>query len=168
MGVLTHSRASALAHSVLQEAEKDGGKPVAVVVMGLDRKVLRLDCMDGVKPASSKIVLAKAETALEWERDTIDFGDWEQRDLAAAAAAYPGFMNWGGGIVLYIGDEIVGAMAVSGRTERQDHDLAFLTALRHGFRPEGLSVGRVAVAGLASETTRDIVSDEPDYYPGLR
>lgn len=112
---------------LIEEAESDGLKPVAVCVMNIKTDVVRSSLMDGVKSASAVNAHNKAWTALFFERDTIEFfQSWTQGEIDAAAACFGKFFPLGGGVLLRdpVGDGIVGAVGISNRTPKQDHDLA--------------------------------------------
>ena len=88
----------------------------------------------GVKPASIQIAYSKAITALRNRCATLDFlwnkedggKGWSQMDVLNAQAANPLFIAWAGGIPLIVPSGVVaGAIAVSGGSEAQDHELVF-------------------------------------------
>lgn len=88
------------------------------------------------KPASVDVAAAKAITALRNRVATIDFlrpkdaggRGWTAQDVANAQAAHAQFIAWGGGVPIMVDGQCVGAIAVSGGTEQQDHDLCVLAA----------------------------------------
>lgn len=101
-------------------------EPISICVMGADQVTV---CAVRMYHACSSTVAhaeGKARTALAFKRDTRDFAkDWSPEDLANARSAMPGFISWGGGVLIYNAEgAIAGAVAVSGLTEEDDHKLA--------------------------------------------
>lgn len=149
MRTLDYQRAAALAEAVLATAKIDGGEPVTVAVVGLDRGILRLDRQDGAEARTANRAISEGGTAVEWGRDTYSFADdWRQRGQSVGTAESPAFSFWGGGVVLHVDGEVVGALGVAGRGEQKSHELALAVATKLGYRPGTAvrAVGRFAVA----------------------
>lgn len=97
----------------------DGGHPVHLVRM------------DGAQIGSIEVAMAKARTALAFKRPS---KAWEQALAGGrrAVLGLPGVTPVEGGLPLLVGDEIVGAIGVSGVTSEQDGLIAQAGARRLG------------------------------------
>jgi uncharacterized protein GlcG (DUF336 family) len=129
-----------LQQHLLDTANGDGLKPVAICIVDTTGAQLTAVTMDGTKAPSIQTAHDKAVTAVMFERDTIEFcnrndgemwvpaGDlgWSSLDIAAAAKVNAVFVPWGGGALIRSPHDgsILGAVGVSNRTEEEDHDLA--------------------------------------------
>ncbi len=129
-----------LQQHLLDTANGDGLKPVAICIVDATGAQLTAVTMDGTKVPSIQTAHDKAVTAVMFERDTIEFchrhcgdmwvpsGDlgWSSVDIAAASKINDIFVPWGGGALIRSphDDSILGAVGVSNRTEEEDHDLA--------------------------------------------
>jgi uncharacterized protein GlcG (DUF336 family) len=135
---------------LLYAAENDGLKPVAICIVDIERRVLTSVAMDGTKKPSIDTARDKAITALDFERDTVEFrhvrgmgnrwvpadevasGEeklgWSEVDIMAAIKVNNVFVPWAGGVLIRSphDNSILGAVGVSNRKELEDHDLAFL------------------------------------------
>lgn len=122
----TSSALRVMQHIMNLAASNQPAKAVAICVMGIDKVVICSVRMDGACGSTVAHAEAKARTALAFERDTREFAQsWTPEDLANARTTMPGFVSWGGGVLLYGADGyIVGAVAVSGLSEEADHRLA--------------------------------------------
>jgi uncharacterized protein GlcG (DUF336 family) len=133
---------------VFTKAAEDGGKPVAIIVVDAHANPVWGISMPGTKAPSWDNALAKARTAVKFERDTVEFrfwrlhqdgGDpagewhlnlgtdgWSEHDLAQARHLNSDFCAWAGGsLILNPHDgSIMGAIGVSNREELEDHELA--------------------------------------------
>lgn len=122
--------------------DKDGTlEPVAVCAYTLETGIgipVASYLMDGVKPNSQAIASAKCWTVVAHRMDTLELSktrsQWSDWDLLACQAAGGRFCPWGGGIQLFRNSELVGALAISGRSELGDHVLALYSAVQYGFR----------------------------------
>ena len=124
---LTAGNALRIMHQVMHlAAQHHQHEPVSICVMGADKTTICSVRMDGACDSTVAHAEGKARTALVFRRDTREFarGDWSAEDLANARSAMPGFVSWGGGVLLHLKGAIVGAVAVSGLTEEADHQLA--------------------------------------------
>jgi uncharacterized protein GlcG (DUF336 family) len=138
------SEAMQILDFLLETATADGLKPVAICVVDASGVQLCAATMDGTKSPSIKTAHDKAVTAVNFQRNTIEFcyveqdgtwvpaddvvgGDgWSQTDIAAAAKINDIFVPWGGGALILSPHDgsILGAVGVSNRTEQEDHELA--------------------------------------------
>jgi glc operon protein GlcG len=119
--VLSHADATKLARALVAAAAADGGAPITAGVAGADGVLLALERMDGAPPLGVNILIAKLHTAIVGLKDTI-----ERHGKGVNPADYndPLITTFGGGVVLRDGGHVFGAIAVSGRTPEQDHQLA--------------------------------------------
>jgi uncharacterized protein GlcG (DUF336 family) len=83
--------------------------------------LLALERMDGAPALGVKIVEAKLHTAVVGLKDTIER---HGKGVNPADYADSGITTLGGGVVLLHEGRVFGAIAVSGRTPEQDHELA--------------------------------------------
>lgn len=107
-------------------------QPIAVSIADVHGDELIGARQDGCKVPSLITARNKAKTAIDFQRDTSAFkeGDWSAEDFANARQLNPTFVGWGGGVLILLEGEVVGAAGVSGLSEEEDADLAEL-------RPEG-------------------------------
>jgi uncharacterized protein GlcG (DUF336 family) len=120
--LLTRSEAEKIVSGLVTTATEDGGAPLTVGVAGSDGVLIALQRMDGAPTLGLNIVLAKLHTAVAGRKDTI-----ERHGKGINPADYndPLITTFGGGVVLrYDGGHIIGAIAVSGRTPEEDHQLS--------------------------------------------
>lgn len=97
--------------------------PVSVAIMDAGRELLAFARMDGALLISIETALGKAYAARSVNRATGDVGADTQpgRPLyGLEVAARQPFVTFGGGDVLRVGEEIVGAVGVAGGTIEQD------------------------------------------------
>lgn len=136
---LSLDEAQRILTSILRTAQIDGGKPVSIAVVDAHGDLLAFAHMDGTKGPSRPTAIAKARTAVEFERDTIEIchyhvggnewpenpEGWSELDRHNAQAIQPfPVVTWGGGTVVLVDGEIVGGVGVSNRTQEEDHELA--------------------------------------------
>ena len=101
------------------------GLGAAVAVVDAHGELVAFLRTDGCKLPSIKIAIQKAFTAAREGQESRAVGD------ASRAEGFPltnfgelGYVGWGGGVPLVIGDEIVGAVGISGLPECEDMKLA--------------------------------------------
>lgn len=77
---------------------------------------------DGVTGMTVRFALGKIATAIEYKKNSADVAAEAQKDpeLAARLKENPNLIPWPGAVLLKAGDEIVGALAVSGASPEQD------------------------------------------------
>jgi uncharacterized protein GlcG (DUF336 family) len=133
---------------LLNAAQCDGLNPVAICIVDIERRVLTSVAMDGTKKASIDTARDKAITALDFDRNTVEFchvrgsderwipaewvesGEeklgWSLADILAASKINAVFVPWAGGALIRSAhdDSILGAVGVSNRSELEDHNLA--------------------------------------------
>lgn len=104
----------------LEEARKNNWTMVVAVVDDGGR-VVSLDRMDKVLPASTEIAPEKGRSAVLFKRPTMVF---EEGVKARPALVTVGATLLGGGIPLYAGGELIGGIGVSGGSPQQDEQVA--------------------------------------------
>ena len=95
------------------------GWNVVIAVVDDGGHLIYLQRMDGTQTGSVAVAIAKAKSAAAFKRPTVVFSD----AVAAGANALlglPGAIPFDGGYPIKAGDEIVGAIGVSGVTGQQD------------------------------------------------
>ena len=78
--------------------------------------------MDGVRPASADLAIAKARTAARLQRPTAEIEDNINQGRTAFVTA--DIMALRGGIPIRLGGEVVGAVGVAGLSKETDTDIA--------------------------------------------
>lgn len=136
------------AFRLVQAAIHTPGKPVAVCVLDARGVQLAALCADGATEGNVRTARAKCVSVLEFQRHTVEFHfefdseracwvpkdiDWPARNVVNASAINPTFSSFAGGVAIReetfgqpLGQgPILGAIAVSGRPELEDHDAAW-------------------------------------------
>lgn len=116
-----------LLQHILDKASNDGLRPVAICVVDAFGRQLCAATMDGASAPATKTAHDKAVTAINFQRNTAEFGErWDANDVANAMKINEVFVSWGGGYAIRLsdGETIVGAVGVSGRSAEEDHELA--------------------------------------------
>lgn len=138
---LSSSEAMRLVEAATHTASEDGGKPIAICVLDVRGTQLAAVCMDGASEANVRTAHAKAKAVLEFQRDTRDFrfnrdgsakeSGWPEHHVVNALGINPEFCSFSGGVSVRqrfgaAGNNgpIIGAIAVSGRDELDDHKVA--------------------------------------------
>jgi uncharacterized protein GlcG (DUF336 family) len=82
--------------------------------------------MDGAWLGSIDIALKKARTARLFDMDTGPLGETSQpgQELYGIELSNDGLISFGGGVPLMDGDEVIGAIGVSGSSVEDDHAVA--------------------------------------------
>lgn len=141
VGTLTSFEARRAVDFAVQEASRDGDKPIAIAILDTSGLLVEFHAMEGVLPGSRELAIPKARTALFFASDTLD-REKRLKDEPHMPSAYPshlGLCFYGGGVVLRAdkGNPVFGAIGISGRksylsekmwqdgiTAPQDHELA--------------------------------------------
>lgn len=119
---------TALAASLTKAAEISSPSSVAVIDGG--RELLAFARMDGALLASPAISQAKAYTARSLGADTRDVSELAQPGGAlfgihtAHLAVGRSLITFGGGVLVTVDGEVVGAIGVAGGSPDQDHEVA--------------------------------------------
>jgi uncharacterized protein GlcG (DUF336 family) len=96
---------------------------VAITIVDDGGHMIYFERMDGVQTGSIKVAIRKAKAAAAFKRPTRLF----EEDVAkgrTVLVALPGGMPFEGGVPIAAGDQIIGAVGVSGATAQQDGMIA--------------------------------------------
>ena len=119
---LTLAAAKKIAAAAEAEARKNHWN-VVIAILDEGGHLVYLERMDGVQIASLEIAVKKAESAVRFKRPTKAFED----QLAGGRTAIlklPGAMPFEGGLPIMAGEQVIGAIGVSGVTSQQDGQIA--------------------------------------------
>jgi glc operon protein GlcG len=106
-------------------------KAAAVAVADSHGDLICLTRMDGAPVSSVRIAMNKAWTAARERKPTREIGEKVKHPEKGHDIAYygdPKYVGWGGGIPVWKNGEVVGAVAVSGLSSKEDIVLATLGA----------------------------------------
>lgn len=120
--VLNLDGARKIAAAAEAEAKKNGWN-VVIVVVDDGGNLLYLQRMDGTQTGSIQVAIDKARTAQAFKRPTKVFED----AIAGGRTAILGLngaLPLEGGLPVKVGDQMVGAIGVSGVTSQQDGQIA--------------------------------------------
>jgi uncharacterized protein GlcG (DUF336 family) len=120
--VLNLDGARKVAAAAEAEAKKNGWN-VVIVVVDDGGNLLYLQRMDGTQTGSIQVAIDKARTAQAFKRPTKVFED----AIAGGRTAILGLngaLPLEGGLPVKVGDQVVGAIGVSGVTSQQDGQIA--------------------------------------------
>lgn len=113
------------AQTVLQTAKDSAQRrnaPSAIAVVDAAGDPLAFQRMDGVRPASADLAIAKARTAARLQRPTAEIEDNINRGRTAFVTA--DIMALRGGIPIRVNGEVVGAIGVASLSKETDTDIA--------------------------------------------
>lgn len=102
-------------------------KAATIAVADTHGELLAFARMDGAPISCIRIAANKAWTAARERKPTQDIGDRVRHPEKGHDIAYygdPRFVGWGGGIPVWKGGQVVGAVAVSGLSSSEDVALA--------------------------------------------
>jgi uncharacterized protein GlcG (DUF336 family) len=106
------------------------GVRISVAVADEAGALLTFVRMDGATRLSARTAVAKTQTVILTGKATLDLGQEWREDLAVepelfyGMIARPDVVPFGGGVPVRIDGRLAGAVAVSGATSVQDHDIA--------------------------------------------
>ena len=113
------------AQTVLQAAKESAQQrnaPSAIAVVDAAGDLLAFQRMDGVRPASADLAIAKARTAARLQRPTAEIEDNINQGRTAFVTA--DIMALRGGNPIRVNGEVVGAIGVAGLSKETDTDIA--------------------------------------------
>jgi glc operon protein GlcG len=147
------------------EAAKRGATVVIAVVDDGGHLVM-LERLDNTQVASSDVAVAKARTAAIFRRPSRVFEE-QVRNGRISALALPGAVALQGGLPLQAGDQVIGAIGVSGNTPQEDEDIA---AAGVAALEQALNQGLPAVTQLSARIVRDAFAKGAPLHevPGYR
>lgn len=122
---VTLTQAQALVQAALSKAiDIEVKMNIAVVDSGAN--LMAFARQDGAWLGSKDIAIKKAETAVYFQMPSADLGKLSQpgESLYGIEISNDGLISFGGGIPIKVGDEVIGAIGVSGGTVKQDLEVA--------------------------------------------
>lgn len=127
--IVSLDRADALrAVAAMSELLQLEGKPAVIAVADAHGDLVVLHRLDGASPSSVAIAMNKAWTAAREGQATLEIGRRVKGPHEDAFdIAYYGdarYVGWGGGVPVIVDEVVVGAVAVSGLPELEDHRVA--------------------------------------------
>lgn len=126
VSVIEYAEAQKIVAFIVNKAS-EMNKAVAVAVADAHGELIAFGRMDGVPLPSVSIAMNKAWTAARTGKPTEEIGEKVKDPNKGHDISYygdPRFVGWGGGIPLWKGGEVVGAVAVSGLSSKEDAALA--------------------------------------------
>ncbi len=126
VSVIEYAEAQKIVGFIVNKAS-EMNKAVAVAVADAHGELIAFGRMDGVPLPSVSIAMNKAWTAARTGKPTEEIGEKVKDPNKGHDISYygdPRFVGWGGGIPLWKGGEVVGAVAVSGLSSKEDAALA--------------------------------------------
>ena len=126
VSVIEYAEAQKIVGFIVNKAS-EMNKAVAVAVADAHGELIAFARMDGVPLPSVSIAMNKAWTAARTGKPTEEIGEKVKDPNKGHDISYygdPRFVGWGGGIPLWKGGEVVGAVAVSGLSSKEDAALA--------------------------------------------
>lgn len=123
---LSHADAQRAIAAVEDELNKRG-KVAVIAVADAHGELIALLRMDGAPLASTTIAINKAFTAAREGKPTLEIGaKFLDKGYDFAWFGDPRYLGWGGGVPVLHEGKNAGAVAVSGLTQQEDHELAAL------------------------------------------
>lgn len=115
----------------------DGGQKVATSVVDAAGVLKVLLAADGTSPRGVSSSTIKAQTALQYKKSTSELFEQAKTDkaFAEAIAANPAVNGRPGGILIKVGDEIIGAIGVGGGRTDEPCALAGLQKIQARLAP---------------------------------
>ena len=123
----------AAARQIAEQAMDDASRlavRISVAVADEAGALLAFARMDGATRLSARTAVAKTQTVILTGKATLDLGrEWREElgaepELFHGMIARPDVVPFGGGVPLHINGRLAGAVAVSGATSVQDHEIA--------------------------------------------
>ena len=103
------------------------GKKAVVAVCGPDGNPVAVHVMDGAFLVSFDVAVKKAYTAVSVKMSTMELGNLVQPGQTFAGLEQiesDKLVFFGGGVPLFVGDQLVGGLGISGGTGEEDDDIA--------------------------------------------
>jgi glc operon protein GlcG len=123
----------AAARQIAEQAMDDARRlavRISVAVADEAGALLAFARMDGATRLSARTAVAKTQTVILTGKATLDLGQEWREDLAVepelfyGMIARPDVVPFGGGVPVRLDGRLAGAVAVSGATSVQDHEIA--------------------------------------------
>lgn len=121
--------AQQMVEQAVAEASRLGVR-ISVAVADEAGALLAFARMDGATRLSARTAADKTQTVILTGKTTLDLGcEWREDlgvepELFYGMIARPDVVPFGGGVPVHIGGRLAGAVAVSGATSVQDHEIA--------------------------------------------
>jgi glc operon protein GlcG len=126
---LTLDGAKKAADAAVAYAKSNGAPGSAIAVVDEGGHLLYFVRLDGTFTASPNISIGKAKTAVLFKKPTKDFEDIINKGRFAMTALPADFTPLQGGVPIRHGDQIIGAIGVSGaKSAAQDEEVAYAGA----------------------------------------
>lgn len=135
VNVMTLDQAGA--QTVLQAARQSAQQrnaPSAIAVVDRAGDLLAFQRMDGVRPASADLAIAKARTAARLQRSTAEIEESINQGRTAFVTA--DIMALRGGMPIRVNGEVVGAVGVAGLSKETDTGIATTAAAAPSSSPK--------------------------------
>ncbi len=131
--VITHEAAQALVSAALTYA-KSQGWAVAVAVTDPHGGLVSFGRDDAAAPPIGGFALDKAYTAATLRKPSAEFGAGMMKSatLSLGVGTRERFLTWGGGVPVYEGGTVIGAIGVSGAKEPEDVQCALAAITEAG------------------------------------
>lgn len=120
---ITADQAKPLAAKALAEAKRNGWN-VAIAVVDTYGVLVYYEKMEDTQTASPAIAIEKARTAAMFRRPTRVLQDGINKGGSPSLLGLAGAMPVAGGLPIYMGGKVIGAIGVSGVTADQDEQVA--------------------------------------------
>ena len=123
------AEARRMVETALEDASQMGLR-ISVAVADEAGGLLALARMDGATRLSARTAVDKTQTVILTGKATLDLGrEWreelaEEPELFHGMIARPDVVPFGGGVPVRVDGRLAGAVAVSGATSVQDHEIA--------------------------------------------
>jgi glc operon protein GlcG len=124
--VIEYAEARHIIDAIVAEVSKTGGAGV-IAIADSHGELIAFARMDGAPVSSIRIAANKAYSAARERKTTEEIGRKSRHPEKGFEIAYFGderFVGWGGGVPVWRGGEVVGAIAVSGLAQAEDIRLA--------------------------------------------
>jgi glc operon protein GlcG len=122
---LTLEGARKVARSAAAYAKSNGAPGSAIAIVDDGGHLLYFERLDGTFTASPNISIGKAKTAALFKKPTSDFEQIINKGRSAMTALPPDFTPLQGGVPIRQGNEVIGAIGVSGaKSAQQDEEVA--------------------------------------------
>lgn len=115
------------AKKIMAAAEAEAMKnkwTVAIAIVDEAGELLMMAKLDGTQPGSIDIAIGKARTAARLKRETKVLEEAVTKGGRTVILSLPGITPLEGGVPIKVGDQVVGAVGVSGVTSAQDAQVA--------------------------------------------
>lgn len=116
--VLTLDAAKKITFAAEAEAKKNGWT-MAIVVVDDAGHLIQFERIDGTQTGSIEVAIAKAKTAAAFKRPS-KFFEEAAKTRPAIVTLSPAAVMIEGGVPVFLGQQLLGAVGVSGGTSQQD------------------------------------------------